>query len=474
MLTIAELTNILTTGPGANAEILSPVLATAERMAQSMVAFANGQGGYLIVRLDRASNGAASAMRSIDVDVDEIRDRAAQAMLASEPHMIVPLPYVLPAAPAMPVALVIEIPNGLPHVYGLDGRYYLRDGAHNSILPAKSLRNLLLTRGEGTWEAMQPAGGSLDDLDWSQAIAPYASHMGSEDLPAIQKLLVHRGCLVRRGKGFRPTYAGLLLFGIDPQSWVRGAEVLAVRYAGATIGDVFTRQAITGRLPDQIRQAEMFVADNLSRQAKVKEGWQREEETAYPPAMLREAVVNAIAHRDYRITGNQVLLLMFGDRIEVHSPGRLPGHVTLANFVHERYSRNEAIMQVLCDMGFVERLGHGIDRILTVAKEYELPAPEFKETAAGFVVSLYCRPAASSVGAPEKRLLMAQNQRIEKMMAFIKVRGQITSREYQELCPGITAESLRRDFTELVEQGLILRVGDKRGTYYIAKKVASS
>jgi ATP-dependent DNA helicase RecG len=69
---------------------------------------------------------------------------------------------------------------------------------------------------------------------------------------------------------------------------------------------------------------------------------------------------------------------------------------------------------------------------------------------------------------------MAQNQRIEKMMAFIKVRGQITSREYQELCPGITTESLRRDFTEMVEQGLILRVGDKRGTYYIAKKVANS
>ena len=95
------------------------------------------------------------------VDVDEIRDRAAQAMLASEPHMIVPLPYVLPAAPAAPVALVIEIPSGLPHVYGLDGRYYLRDGTHNSILPAKSLRNLLLTRSEGTWEAMQPAGSSL-------------------------------------------------------------------------------------------------------------------------------------------------------------------------------------------------------------------------------------------------------------------------------------------------------------------------
>src|SRR5690349_15710891 len=117
MLTIAELTNILTTGPGVNAEILSPALATAERMAQSMVAFANGQGGYLIVRLDRApaSSRFDTPSVTVSVAVDDIRDRASQAMLASEPHLIVPLPYVLPAPPAAPVALVIEIPSGLPH-----------------------------------------------------------------------------------------------------------------------------------------------------------------------------------------------------------------------------------------------------------------------------------------------------------------------------------------------------------------------
>ena len=467
MLTITELNNILSAGPGSNVEILSPPLATVERLARSLVALANGQGGALIVVLDQASN--------LDAQRAEIRDRASQAMLLSEPHLIIPLPYFLQTdgcSACEACAMVVEVPGGLPHVYGLDGRYFVRDGTHNEVLPAKGLRNLLLQRGEGTWEALSPSGSSTDDFDWQQVQA-YGTRMVSSVLPTIENLLLHRGCIVRKGKTLKPTYAGLLLFGLDPQSWVRGAEVLAVRYAGKTIGDVFTRQTITGRLPDQIRMAELFVADNLSWQAKI-DGWQREEKLAYPTSMLREAIVNAIAHRDYRIVGNQVLLLMFSDRIEVHSPGRLPGHVTLENIAHERYSRNEAIMQVLCDMGFVERLGHGIDRILSAAQEWELPPPQFKETDAGFVVTLYARPLSvdpvNRIVSVGKRPLMTQNQRVDKMMAFIKANGQITNREYQELCPGISAESLRRDFVEMIEQGMILRVGDRRGTYYIAKK----
>jgi len=80
---------------------------------------------------------------------------------------------------------------------------------------------------------------------------------------------------------------------------------------------------------------------------------------------------------------------MFSDRIEVYSPGRLPGHVTLKNILEERFSRNEVIVQVLSDMGFIERLGYGIDRMVRLMGEEELPAPVFQETANGFKVTLY-------------------------------------------------------------------------------------
>ncbi len=188
----------------------------------------------------------------------------------------------------------------------------------------------------------------------------------------------------------------------------------------------------------------------------------------YPAGVLREAVVNAIAHRDYRISGSQVQVLMFTNRVEVRSPGKLPGHVTLKNLVRERYSRNEAVVQVLADMGFIERLGYGIDRMVRAMKDAEQQPPKFEETDAGFAVTLYAR-SVSAEDVVASLGTSAQADRIEKMLSHLKKTGRITNREYQDLCPDVSAESLRRDFVEVVERGVVMRVGDKRGTYYILK-----
>jgi ATP-dependent DNA helicase RecG len=467
MLTLEDLKKLLTAGPGPRIEILTPGAASAERLARSMVALANVQGGVLLVPF----NGAKGRT---PVDPTEVRDRAMQAALMSEPQLIIPLPYFLQATPdAAPDALAVEIPDGLPHAYSLDGRYLQRSGARISVLPARALRELLMTRSEGSWEALSPSGSSRDDLDWTkaEAYAVLANHVGEQ---SVESLLLRRGCIMRQGKRLKPTYAGLLLFGKQPQRWVRGAEVLAVRFQNTTMDDVFTRQTLSNTLPEQIRRAELFMNENVSQRARlgsrsstqVRSGdWQRNDEAPYPSGVLREAVVNAIAHRDYRLTGNQVQILMFSDRVEVRSPGKLPGHVTLKNLLHERFSRNEAIVQVLADMGFIERLGYGIDRMVRTMKERGYPPPRFEETDAGFAVTLSAKATQASMGdsAP------AQSQRAKKMLEFLQTNGRITNREYQDLCPDVSAESLRRDFVDMVERGVILRVGDKRGTYYILK-----
>ena len=99
-----------------------------------------------------------------------------------------------------------------------------------------------------------------------------------------------------------PTAAGILLFGRDPQRFLRSAEVICVRYAGADMSDEFVRQDIGGTLPEQIRQAETFIAGNMRRGMKIA-GIAREETNEYPLPVVREAIVNAIAHRDYSIRG---------------------------------------------------------------------------------------------------------------------------------------------------------------------------
>jgi ATP-dependent DNA helicase RecG len=459
MLTGDDLKKLLAAGPGPRIDIVTPGTATAERMARSLVSLANTQGGVLLVPFHPNRSRTS-------IDPNEILDRAGQAALLSEPHLIIPLPYLLCVAPdSPPSALVVEVPDGLPHAYGLDGRYHSRSGARVVTLTARALRELLLLRSESSWEAQTPNGCSHDDLDWAKAES-YAAQASSVGEPTVEDLLLRRGCIVRQGKKIKPTYAGLLLFGKQPQRWVRGAEVLAVRFKGPSMDDVFTRQTISNTLPEQIRRAELFISENVAQHARVG-AWQRNDALPYPPGVLREAVVNAIAHRDYRMVGNQVHILVFSDRVEVRSPGKLPGHVTLKNLLHERYSRNEAIVQVLADMGFIERLGYGIDRMVRTMKERGHQPPRFEETDAGFMVTLYAKVNVSeaAVALP----VPAQNQRVEKMLEYLKTNGHITNREYQELCPDVSAESLRRDFVELVDRGIIMRIGDKRGTYYILK-----
>ena len=120
-----------------------------------------------------------------------------------------------------------------------------------------------------------------------------------------------------------PTVAGLLLFGRNPQQFVRSAEIICVRYRGLTMSDEFVRQDIAGPLKEQLRQAEAFVVGNMRQGMRIT-GMTREDSTEYPIAVVREAIVNAIAHRDYSIRGEGIRLLMFADRLEVYSPGGCP------------------------------------------------------------------------------------------------------------------------------------------------------
>jgi ATP-dependent DNA helicase RecG len=181
--------------------------------------------------------------------------------------------------------------------------------------------------------------------------------------------------------------------------------------------------------------------------------------------------VNAVAHRDYQVRGDEIRILFFSDRIEFYSPGRLPGHITVDNLIDERFSRNEAIVQVLSDMGYIERLGYGIDRMIRKMAEAGQPAPRFEETTAGFRVTLIGREPGFVGEDPSTGQWrhMGLSERQNAALAHLVEQGRITNREFQELCPDVSAETIRRDLSDMVRKNLILKIGEKRGTYYILK-----
>lgn len=458
-----------------------------EQVAQTITAMANMRaGGTLLIGIE----GDAGAVQGVSDNAAAL-DRALEAVLRVQPRLIVPMPQAVTLDAKTVIA--VTIPSGLPNVYAVDGRYLRRDGAYNVPLDPRELRRLLMERGEITFETEIARGATRDDIDWNKAKA-YALRVGAPD---VESLLVKRGCGVRVDGQLLPTHAGILLFGVDVAAHVRGAEITAVRFAGDTMSDSFNRQDISGTLPDQIRQAEMFLRDYLRKGVTLNDSMARTESYEYPLEAVRELLVNAVAHRDYSIAGDGIRLYLFKDHLELTSPGLLPGPVTVSNIKDERFSRNPAIVQVLADLGFIERLGYGIDRVLELMRSQHLPAPSFSETGGGVRVTLHkaARALPASIAderptepapppalhaalkanepapLPQAYRAVPLNPRQESALAFLLGGGtRITNSELQRMFPDVHPETIRRDLSDLVTKEILAKMGEKRGAYYVLKR----
>jgi ATP-dependent DNA helicase RecG len=438
------------------------------RLAATLVGMANTAGGIVILGVSPRS-GQLLGVR----DPATALDKVFQAALLAEPPLVLPVPRVQPVGEAR--VLWIPVPEGLPHVYSLEGRYLWREGSQTNPIPARYLRQLLIQRGAVQFETLIPPEATLDDLDPGQVeayVTTYAGVLSSEEVPnpeEASEILVRRGCLRRQNGILRPTYASLMLFGRHPQRWLPTATILAARFSGTTFADRFVRQDIRGTLPEQLRQAEAFVRSNLQSVLRLV-GLTHQETLEYPFEAVRELLVNAVAHRDYNLQGDSIHLNVFADRLEVSSPGGLPGPVNLENLLEARFSRNAVIVQVLSDLGFIERLGYGLDRVVSILEHQNLMPPRFEEVAGSFRVTLFNAPGEQVVSSDLARYRgMDLNPRQEKALNYLLTHRRITSGNFQEICPDVHAETLRRDLADLVNRGVLIKVGDKRATYYILK-----
>lgn len=434
-------------------------------LARVLVGMANTSGGEVWVGVAPRSGQTLGVQ-----DPATIIDRIYQAALMSEPPLVIPLPKVV----KVPEGTLVKgvVPAGLPHVYSWQGRYLERRVNQTVNLAARRLRALLVERGVVQFEMGVPPNGSLADLD-PQHVAAYLSALNLKGAERTEDVLLQRGCAIQLERELRPTYASLLLMGRHPQQWLPSATILAARFPGAAISDQFLKQDIRGTLPEQIRAAEAFVRDQLRSVVRLV-GLTRQETPEYPLEAIREILVNAVAHRDYNLQGDSIHLYIFADRLEIHSPGGLPGPVNLENILVARFSRNPVIAQVLSDLGFVERLGYGLNRVVTVLRQYGMPDPIFEETGGTFRVTLrntvpvrpqepFSRDLSSYAG-------FHLNDRQEAALGFLLKRNRITNRDFQDLCPQVSSETLRRDLSDLVTKGLLIKVGHKKATYYILKR----
>ena len=261
--------------------------------------------------------------------------------------------------------------------------------------------------------------------------------------------------------------AAAILFAVEPRDFIRGAAVQLVRRAGTDSGPgpTVAREECSGPLVATVDCCLHFIASHTRRFEAVT-GSRREALPEFPVPVLREAIVNALAHRDYGLAGATVDVTVRDDRIEVRSPGSLPGHITLDNMREEHYSRNPRIMRVLKTMGLVEEYGEGIDRMYREMESRLMEPPTFEATASSVTVTLRNRFLVDVEDQLWLMQLAREDLTTDERRALVAARsnGAVTPRELRELMPDSDA---RTALEGAVAKGLLTRIGRRGGSRYV-------
>jgi ATP-dependent DNA helicase RecG len=434
-----------------------------EPLAECLAAFANSSGGLIVLGLDDEG-----------VLVEEVLAEDAESGLHGAMSMCQP-PVVgqwqrLPTGVSGLFLIGIRVERS-DEIHSLaDGRILVRSGTENRPLSGEEVAQLATGRTLGDFEEEIVAGATQADFD-EELIQEYLlkrEKRGTAVTSTRQRFLLEIGAITPNGQ---PTVAGLLLFGQNPQAFMPQTGVVFVRFPSteprSATGEAGygRRDELRGPLPRVVERLWNIIWEEMRVGAVINQ-LVREEQTEYPTFAVREAVVNAVCHRDYRIKGRRIEVRMYSDRMEIISPGGLPGYMTLDNLVEEHYSRNPRLVNGLYQWGYIEELGLGIDRMIEEMVQFGHPPPQFKATNYSFTVIL----SNNQTGKPAPPAWTnSMNERQARALAYVREHGSITNREYQRLSGDVSAETLRRDLSDLVLRGALLKIGSKKGTYYILK-----
>ena len=261
--------------------------------------------------------------------------------------------------------------------------------------------------------------------------------------------------------------AAVPLFAVDPRRFVQGAVVQLVRREGVGPGPgpSVDRHECSGPLQDVFDCCLRFIGHH-TRQYEIVTGTRREVLPEYPDTVIREAILNALAHRDYGLLGATTDITVWDDRIEVHSPGPLPGHITVENMRSEHYSRNRRLMSVLKALGLVEEYGEGVDRMFREMEARLMTPPDIQATSSSVTVTLRNRFLVSAADQAWIALLADYPMTTDERFALVEARnsGSITRRRLRELLPEADAGEV---LAGAVAKGLLVRIGRGGGTRYV-------
>ena len=376
-----------------------------EVLAKELVAFLNLEGGTVLIGVEDDGSVSGTTRENIEEWVVEA------CRIKIEPQVIPLLSWTRNIEPGRDV-LAVAVPPGpdkpYARVHNSRRTYYIRVGSTSREASQEELGRMYQASGRLRYGAKPVPGADLDALD-RRRLRDYLTRVVEGDVPKDQDLggwetlLRNLEIMTVAAERYVATVDGLLLFGKLPGRYVPQSGIRAICYPGIVV-DYATRADETLRGPmvplgaqdgslveaGLVDQAWAFAQRNTTPTARL-EGARRVDRWEYPEEVVREVLVNALVHRDYSITGTDIMLTIFADRMEVVSPGRLPNTVTVDGMRSgARYARNQTLVNIMRDYGYVDARGMGVrNKIIPGMWAHNGTEPDLIEEEYRFTVRLW-------------------------------------------------------------------------------------
>ncbi len=353
-------------------------------LAEGIMAFANAEGGHLLVGV--SDDGQIVGVENVKSVVDRLH--AAARRIDPSLHAAVTVEQVQYEDK---IVIVAQVPEGLEATYSLSGRFKVREGSFNRLMSSADVVGHAVQRGTWNFEQTSVRQATLDDLS-EQNVRDFLMRRLRTSVPgrSLDILLRDIGATILESDNtWRPTVAGLLFFGNWPQFHLSHTTILAARLIGPRGIRILDRATIEGTLPEIIDRAVQFVQRNTRHGLQIGrvDTAKALDLDEYPVEAVREAITNACCHRNYQ-ERSPIQLKIYDDRLIVGNPGGLLPGLDVADLEGRHKSRNPLLADWLHTLGYVERFGIGLIRMREVMTQAGLPTPLLRSTPDWFEVTL--------------------------------------------------------------------------------------
>jgi ATP-dependent DNA helicase RecG len=431
---------------------------------KSACAMLNGVGGYVLFGV--ADNGTLVGQQVSARTLEEI----SRELRRIEPPNFPDMETVQLENGASVVVLLVHGGGG-PYTY--DGRAYLRHGPTTSIMQREQYERLLVERMHATrrWENLPADRFGLDDLDGEEILRTIEESIRRQRLSDpgtrnLQELLSGLG-LYRQGQLLN---AAVVLFGKQerllpdyPQCTLRMA-----RFRGYDKREFLDNRQETGNAFDLLLRAQRFLRDHLPVAGRIVPNlFERIDDPLYPPSALREALANALCHRDYSLAGGAVNIAIFDDCLEISSTGQLPFGLTPDDLTrpHRSLPWNPLIAQTFYRRGIIESWGRGTIAMVELSREAGLVSPEF-ESQAGEVIVRF----RSTCYLPPERVGHSLSPLQQELLSVLADVGAVSLAVIRVRLRDETAErTIQENLAMLRSLGLADSAGRGRGARWMLK-----